>query len=53
MAEEALKVLKMDQNRFVEEHTDPKLIKFLELHSSWKNVAEAEIKKMYEIIREG
>jgi len=51
MADEAVKILKMDPEKFVEEHQDESLIKFLELHSSWKNVARSEIKSMCDIMK--
>ena len=43
MAEEAVKVLKKSVHEHIEEHTDDTLMKFLRMHSSWRNVAEAEI----------
>jgi len=52
MAEEAVKILKTNLEKFVEEHKNENLIKFLELHSSWKNVAKAEICSMCEIMRD-
>jgi len=51
MAEEAIKILKMDIEKFVEEHENENLTKFLELHSSWKNVARAEIQLMCNIMK--
>jgi len=51
MAEEAIKILKTDLEKFIKEHKDRNLIKFLELHSSWKNVARAEIYSMCDIMR--
>jgi glycosyltransferase involved in cell wall biosynthesis len=43
MAEKAIEILRMDLNKFYEEHMDKNLLTFLELHSSWRNVAEEEI----------
>jgi glycosyltransferase involved in cell wall biosynthesis len=51
MAEEAVKILKMDMREFAEEHQNENLIRFLKLHSSWKNVARAEIQSICNIIR--
>ncbi len=51
MATEAIKILKMDINQFTDIQNDPLTLKFLELHSSWENVAKAEIKNIQEIIR--
>jgi len=50
MAEEAIKILRMDSEEFAEEHQDKNLLKFLELHSSWENVARAEIESMCDIM---
>lgn len=50
MANEAIKILKRDISRHEEEHLDRNLIKFLQLHSSWKNVAEADINAIREIM---
>jgi glycosyltransferase involved in cell wall biosynthesis len=43
MAEKAIEILKMDLNKFREEHTDKNLLSFLDLHCSWRNVAREEI----------
>lgn len=51
MAEEAIKILRMDPEKFAEEHQDENLLKFLEEHSSWKNVARTEIQAMCDIIK--
>jgi glycosyltransferase involved in cell wall biosynthesis len=39
MAKKAIEILKMDLNKFREEHTDRNLLAFLDLHHSWRNVA--------------
>jgi len=49
MSDEAIRVLKKASHEHVEEHTDDSLMKFLEMHSSWRNVAEAEINAIREI----
>jgi len=49
MSEEVIRVLKKTTHEHVEEHTEDNLMKFLEIHSSWKNVAEAEINAIREI----
>jgi glycosyltransferase involved in cell wall biosynthesis len=43
MAEKAIEILKMDLNKFREEHTNRNLLSFLDLHCSWRNVAKEEI----------
>ena len=50
MAEKAIEILKMDLNKFYEEHMDKNLLRFLELHSSWRNVAEEEINTIQKFI---
>jgi len=41
MAKEALKVLSSSESQIVDLMNDPKLLSFLELHSSWDNVTNA------------
>jgi glycosyltransferase involved in cell wall biosynthesis len=41
MANEALKVLSLSESQIIDLMNDPKLLSFLELHSSWDNVANA------------
>ena len=50
MAEKAIEILKMDLNKFYEWHMDKNLLRFLELHSSWRNVAEEEINTIKKFI---
>jgi len=49
MSEEVIRVLKKATHEHIEEHTDDNLMKFLEIHSSWRNVAGAEINAIREI----
>jgi len=49
MSEEIIRVLKKAAHEHIEEHTDDSLMKFLEMHSSWRNVAGAEINAIREI----
>jgi glycosyltransferase involved in cell wall biosynthesis len=42
MAREVARVLRMDDRSFEEMRRDPRLERFLELHSSWENVAKSE-----------
>ena len=49
MSDEAIRALKKASHEHVEEHTDDSLMRFLEMHSSWRNVAEAEINAIREI----
>lgn len=41
MANEALKVLSLSESQIIDLMNDPKLLSFLELHSSWDNVTNA------------
>ena len=41
MANEALKVISLNESQIIDLMNDPKLLSFLELHSSWDNVANA------------
>lgn len=41
MANEALKVLSLNESQIIDLMNDPKLLSFLELHSSWDNVTNA------------
>ena len=41
MAKEALKVLSLSESQIIDLMNDPKLLSFLELHSSWDNVTSA------------
>ena len=49
MSEEAIRSLKKPAHEHIEEHTDEHFMKFLKMHSSWKNVTEAEINAIREI----
>ncbi|MCS7135382.1 MAG: glycosyltransferase [Nitrososphaerota archaeon] len=43
MAGEAIKILKRDIDEHEEEHLDKDFMNFLKIHSSWRNVAKADI----------
>ncbi|MEM0111403.1 MAG: glycosyltransferase [Desulfurococcaceae archaeon] len=50
MAEEAIKMLKRDISKHEEEHLDDNFMNFLKMHSSWRNVAKADIEAIKEMI---
>jgi len=50
MAEEAIRILKRDISEHEEEHLDHDFMNFLKLHSSWKNVAKADLNAIKEMI---
>ncbi|MEM1584446.1 MAG: glycosyltransferase [Ignisphaera sp.] len=50
MAEEAIKILKRDISKHEEEHLDDNFTNFLKMHSSWRNVAKADIEAIKEMI---
>ncbi|MEM0488672.1 MAG: glycosyltransferase [Candidatus Bathyarchaeia archaeon] len=50
MAEEAIKILKRDVSKHEEEHLDDNFMNFLKMHSSWRNVAKADIEAIREMM---
>jgi len=50
MAEEAIKMLKRDISKHEEEHLDDNFMNFLKIHSSWRNVAKADIEAIREMM---
>ncbi|MEM4545938.1 MAG: glycosyltransferase [Nitrososphaerota archaeon] len=50
MAEEAIRMLKRDIAEHEEEHLDEDFMDFLRMHSSWRNVAKADIEAIKEMI---
>jgi glycosyltransferase involved in cell wall biosynthesis len=50
MAEISLRILKMNTSQCEEEHLDTVFLNFLKIHSSWKNVAKAEIEAILEMV---
>jgi len=50
MAEEAIRILKRDISEHEEEHLDHDFMNFLKLHSSWKNVAKADLDAIKEMM---
>jgi len=51
MVEMILKTLMISMKEYEEEHLDPLFLNFLKLHSSWRNVAKAEIETILEMMR--
>ncbi|MEM0242869.1 MAG: glycosyltransferase [Candidatus Aenigmatarchaeota archaeon] len=46
MAKKAIEILNQNLNEYKEEHNDKNTLNFLNLHSSWKNVALEELKEL-------
>lgn len=46
MAKEVVRVLETDYEKYFSEHENSRVKEFLELHSSWRKVAEAELKEI-------
>ncbi len=50
LAKEAVHMLRLDYSNYLRIHSNPYLLKFIRLHSSWHNVGFAEAKELLRVI---